>query len=67
MPASDVIVRLSTGRSRTCLYRATLYRKIAEGTFPDRTATRRVSPISRRTFPTFIQASRRPIGAESSV
>lgn len=34
MPASDRIVRLNTGRSRTSLSRSTIYRKIAEGTFP---------------------------------
>lgn len=33
MPASDRIVRLNTGRSRTSLSRSTIYRKIAKGTF----------------------------------
>jgi prophage regulatory protein len=34
MPASDRIVRLKTVLDRTGLSRATIYRKIAEGTFP---------------------------------
>ena len=34
MPTSDRIVRLKTVLDRTGLSRATIYRKIAEGTFP---------------------------------
>ena len=34
MPASDRIVRLKTILTRTGLSRSTIYRKIAEGTFP---------------------------------
>jgi len=34
MPAPDRIVRLNTVLSRTGLSRSTIYRKIAEGTFP---------------------------------
>lgn len=34
MPISDRIVRLKTVLDRTGLSRATIYRKIAEGTFP---------------------------------
>jgi prophage regulatory protein len=34
MPASDRIVRLKTILARTGLSRSTIYRKIAEGTFP---------------------------------
>jgi len=34
MPASDRIVRLKTVLARTALSRSTIYRKIAEGTFP---------------------------------
>lgn len=34
MPAPDRIVRLKTVLSRTGLSRSTIYRKIAEGTFP---------------------------------
>jgi prophage regulatory protein len=34
MPASDRIVRLKTVLARTSLSRSTIYRKIAEGTFP---------------------------------
>lgn len=34
MYQSDRIIRLKTGLSRTGLSRSTLYRKIAEGTFP---------------------------------
>jgi prophage regulatory protein len=34
MPAPDRIIRLKTVVSRTGLSRSTLYRKIAEGTFP---------------------------------
>jgi len=34
MPASDRIIRLKTVLARTALSRSTLYRKIAEGTFP---------------------------------
>ena len=34
MPESDRIVRLSTVLARTGLSRSTIYRKIAEGTFP---------------------------------
>jgi prophage regulatory protein len=34
MPASDRIIRLKTILTRTGLSRSTIYRKIAEGTFP---------------------------------
>jgi len=34
MPAPDRIIRLKTVLARTVLSRSTLYRKIAEGTFP---------------------------------
>ncbi len=34
MPAPDRIVRLNTVLARTGLSRSTIYRKIAEGTFP---------------------------------
>ena len=34
MPAPDRIVRLNTVLTRTGLSRSTIYRKIAEGTFP---------------------------------
>jgi prophage regulatory protein len=34
MPAPDRIVRLKTVLGRTSLSRSTIYRKIAEGTFP---------------------------------
>ena len=34
MPAPDRIVRLKTVLARTALSRSTIYRKIAEGTFP---------------------------------
>ena len=34
MPAPDSIVRLTTVLARTGLSRSTIYRKIAEGTFP---------------------------------
>ncbi|MBB2973107.1 AlpA family phage regulatory protein [Mesorhizobium sp. RMAD-H1] len=34
MPAPDRIIRLNTVLSRTGLSRSTIYRKIAEGTFP---------------------------------
>lgn len=34
MPEPDRIIRLNTVRSRTGLSRSTIYRKIAEGTFP---------------------------------
>ncbi|MFG1402072.1 helix-turn-helix transcriptional regulator [Xanthobacter sediminis] len=34
MPAPDRIVRLKTVLARTGLSRSTIYRKIAEGTFP---------------------------------
>jgi prophage regulatory protein len=34
MPVSDRIIRLNTVLSRTGLSRSTIYRKIAEGTFP---------------------------------
>ena len=34
MPAPDKIIRLQTVRDRTGLSRSTIYRKIAEGTFP---------------------------------
>lgn len=34
MPESDRIIRLRTVLARTGLSRSTLYRKIAEGTFP---------------------------------
>ena len=34
MPAPDRIIRLKTVLARTALSRSTLYRKIAEGTFP---------------------------------
>ena len=34
MPAPDHIVRLKTVLARTGLSRSTIYRKIAEGTFP---------------------------------
>jgi prophage regulatory protein len=34
MPASDRIIRLKTVLARTALSRSTIYRKIAEGTFP---------------------------------
>ncbi|MGF1614278.1 MAG: helix-turn-helix transcriptional regulator [Gammaproteobacteria bacterium] len=34
MPDSDRIIRLKTVLARTGLSRSTLYRKIAEGTFP---------------------------------
>jgi prophage regulatory protein len=34
MPASEKIIRLQTVLARTGLSRSTLYRKIAEGTFP---------------------------------
>lgn len=34
MSASDRIIRLDTVRARTGLSKSTLYRKIAEGTFP---------------------------------
>lgn len=34
MPAPDKILRLKTVRDRTGLSRSTIYRKIAEGTFP---------------------------------
>ncbi|WP_033073042.1 helix-turn-helix transcriptional regulator [Sphingopyxis sp. MWB1] len=34
MPAPDRILRLDTVRHRTGLSRSTIYRKIAEGTFP---------------------------------
>ena len=34
MPASDRIVRLKTVLARTSLSRSTIYRKVAEGTFP---------------------------------
>ncbi|MEF2549243.1 AlpA family phage regulatory protein [Aurantimonas sp. E1-2-R+4] len=34
MPASDRIVRLNTVLARTGLSRSTIYRKIAESTFP---------------------------------
>lgn len=34
MPAPDRIVRLTTVLARTGLSRSTIYRKIAEGTFP---------------------------------
>ena len=34
MLASDLIVRLKTVLARTGLSRSTIYRKIAEGTFP---------------------------------
>ena len=34
MPAPDRIVRLNTVLGRTGLSRSTIYRKIAEGTFP---------------------------------
>ena len=36
MPAPDRIVRLKTVLARTGLSRSTIYRKIAEGTFPPR-------------------------------
>lgn len=34
MPAPDRIIRMETVRARTGLSRSTIYRKIAEGTFP---------------------------------
>ena len=34
MPEPDRIIRLKTVLARTGLYRSTIYRKIAEGTFP---------------------------------
>jgi len=34
MPAAEKIIRLKTVLARTGLSRSTLYRKIAEGTFP---------------------------------
>ena len=34
MPALDRIIRLKTVLSRTSLSRSTIYRKVAEGTFP---------------------------------
>ncbi|MEE9923652.1 MAG: AlpA family phage regulatory protein [Brucella anthropi] len=34
MPAPDRIIRLNTVLSRTGLSKSTIYRKIAEGTFP---------------------------------
>jgi prophage regulatory protein len=34
MPASEKIIRLKTVLDRTGLSRSTIYRKIAEGTFP---------------------------------
>src|SRR3546814_11340585 len=34
VPAPDKIIRLQTVRDRTGLSRSTIYRKIAEGTFP---------------------------------
>jgi prophage regulatory protein len=34
MPAPDRIIRLKTVVSRTSLSRSTIYRKMAEGTFP---------------------------------
>ena len=34
MPAPDRIIRLKTVLARTALSRSTIYRKIAEGTFP---------------------------------
>ena len=34
MPVPDRIIRLNTVRFRTGLSRSTIYRKIAEGTFP---------------------------------
>lgn len=34
MRQPDRIIRMDTVRDRTCLSRSTIYRKIAEGTFP---------------------------------
>lgn len=36
MPEPDRIIRLNTVRARTGLSKSTIYRKIAEGTFPPR-------------------------------
>ena len=44
MPAPDRIVRLKTVLARTGLSRSTIYRKIAEGTFPPRSGSASTAP-----------------------